>query len=77
MQTVGNPAWIPYFAALFISQRAVQCSVASVVYNSVILCTVAHQAPLSMGFSRHEYWSGLPYPPLGDLPDPGIKLCIS
>ena len=32
----------------------------------------AHQAPLSVGFSRQEYWSGLPCPPLGDLPDPGI-----
>ena len=32
--------------------------------------TVAHQAPLSMGFSRREYWSGLPFPPLGDLPHP-------
>ena len=36
------------------------------------LWTVAHQAPLSMGFFRQEYWSGLPFPPLGDLPDPGI-----
>ena len=35
--------------------------------------TVAHQAPLSMGFSRQEYWSGLPFPSLGDLPNPGIK----
>ena len=35
--------------------------------------TVAHQAPLSMGFSRQEYWSGLPLPPPGDLPNPGIK----
>ena len=35
--------------------------------------TVAHQAPLSMGFSRQEYWSGLPFPPPEDLPDPGIK----
>ena len=34
---------------------------------------VAHQAPLSMGFSRQEYWSGLPFPFLGDLPDPGIE----
>ena len=34
--------------------------------------TVARQAPLSMGFSRQEYWSGLPCPP-GDLPDPGIE----
>ena len=32
-----------------------------------------HQAPLSMGFSRQEYWSGLPCPPPGDLPDPGIE----
>ena len=35
--------------------------------------TVAHQAPLSMGFSGQEYWSGLPFPSPGDLPDPGIK----
>ena len=34
---------------------------------------VAHQAPLSMGFLRQEYWSGLPFPSAGDLPDPGIK----
>ena len=35
--------------------------------------TVAHQAPPSMGFSRQEYWSGLPFPSPGDLPHPGIK----
>ena len=35
--------------------------------------TVAHQAPLSMGFSRQEYWSGVPFPSPGDLPNPGIK----
>ena len=35
--------------------------------------TVAHQAPLSMEFSRQEYWSGLPFLPPGDLPNPGIK----
>ena len=35
--------------------------------------TVACQAPLSMAFSRQEYWSGLPCPPPGDLPKPGIK----
>ena len=35
--------------------------------------TVAHQAPLSVGFSRQEYWSGLPFPTPGDLSDPGIK----
>ena len=37
------------------------------------LWTVVRQAPLSMGFSRQEYWSGLPCPPPGDLPNPGIK----
>ena len=35
--------------------------------------TVVKQAPLSTGFSRQEYWSGLPSPPPGDLPDPGIE----
>jgi len=35
--------------------------------------TVAHQVPLSMGFSRQEYWSGLPFPSPGDLPNPGIE----
>ena len=34
---------------------------------------IAHQAPLSMGFSRQEHWSGLPFPSPGGLPDPGIK----
>ena len=38
------------------------------------LWTVAHKAPLSMGFPSQEYWSGLLYPPPEDLPDPGIKL---
>ena len=37
------------------------------------LWTVAHQAPLSVGFSRQEYGSGLPFPPPGDLPDPEIE----
>ena len=37
------------------------------------LWTIAHQTPLFLGFSSQEYWSGLPCPPPGDLPDPGIK----
>ena len=37
------------------------------------LWTVAGQAPLSMGFSRQEYWSGLPCPPLGDQTNPGVE----
>ena len=38
--------------------------------------TIAYQAPQSMGFSRQEYWSGLPFPSPGDLPDPGIDLIL-
>ena len=40
----------------------------------VTLWTVAYQSPPSMGFSRQQYWSGLPFPSPGDLPDPGIEL---
>ena len=39
----------------------------------VTLWTLAHQAPLSKGFSRQDYWSGFPCPPPRDLPDPGIE----
>ena len=39
----------------------------------VTLWTVARQAPLSMGFSGQKYWSGLPCPSLGDLPNPGVE----
>ena len=46
----------------------------SCVQLFVTLWTVACQAPLSMGFSRQEHWSGLLCPPPGDLPNPGIKL---
>ena len=38
--------------------------------------TVAHQAPLSMGFSRQEYWSGLPFPSPGYIPDPGSQSAL-
>ena len=39
----------------------------------IIPWTAAHQAPLFLGFPREEHWSGLPFPPSGDLPDPGIE----
>ena len=46
-------------------------------FSRVRLCvtpwTVAHQAPLCLGFSRQECWSGLPRPPPGGLPDPGVE----
>ena len=53
------------------------CHCCLVAKSCRILCntwTVACQAPLSMRFPRQEYWSGLPFPSLGDLPDPEIKL---
>ena len=43
------------------------------VWLFVIIWAIACQAPLSLGFFRHEYWSGLPCPPLGNLPDPGTE----
>ena len=43
------------------------------VWSFATLWTTTRQAPLSMGFSRQENWSGLPCPSPGDLPDPGIK----
>ena len=51
----------------------VKCHLFSCVWLFVTLWTVAHQAPLSMEFSRQEFWSELPCPPSGDLPNPGIK----
>ena len=47
--------------------------VAKTCLTLVTPCTVARQAPLSLGFPRQEYWCGLPFPSLGDLPDPGIE----
>ena len=55
-----------------------ECYVASVVFDSVAPRTVACQAPLIIGFSRQEYWSGLPCPPPGDLSDSGVEpMCLS
>ena len=45
----------------------------SVVSDSAIIWTIACQSPVSMGFFRQEYCSGLPFPPPGDLLDPGVK----
>ena len=56
---------------------SVPCEVkVSVAQTCLTLCglwTVARQAPLSMKFFRQEHWSGLPCPPPGDLPDPGVR----
>ena len=56
---------------MFLAQVLVfSCSFMS---DSETLWTVAFQGPLSMGFSRQEYWSGLPFSSPGNLPDPGIE----
>ena len=56
-----------------LSTACIHTKLLSRVRLSVTPWTVAHQAPMSMGFSRQEYWSGLPCPPPGDLPNPGIE----
>ena len=65
LQAKLNYSVIPYKRGVLVSQ------------SCPTLCNhmgcIAHQAPLSMGFSRQEYWNGLPNPPPGDLPNPGIK----
>ena len=54
------------------------CLLLSCVWLFATLWPVAHQAPLSLGFSRQGYWGGLPFPSPGDLPDPGLWVfCIS
>ena len=63
--TQGHGGWHHPVAHVCVLSR-VQCC--------ATLQTVALQAPLTMGFSRQEYWSGLPFPPPGDLPEPGIEL---
>ena len=57
--------WFLHFGKRYIKKKKVRLF--------VILWTVAHQAPLSMESFRQEYWSGLPFPFLGDLPDSSIE----
>ena len=64
---------VSIFYQLQISLKAALLLSYSVMSNSVNSWAVAHQAPLSMGLSRQEYWSGFPFPSPGDLPDPRIK----
>ena len=60
------PQWYTEFTTLLFS-----CSVTSDSLATPL--TVAHQAPLATGFPRQKYWSGLPFPSSGDLPDSGVK----
>ena len=63
---------IVYFQAS-ISQSGEDCACMLSLFSHVQLFAMVCQTPLSKGFSRQEYWSGLPCLPPGDLPDPGIK----
>src|SRR5574340_1107283 len=67
---------LPLAQQLFILGNVYMCMLSPISHVRLFatLGTVALQAPLSMGFSRQEYWSGFPCPPSGDLPNPGIKL---
>ena len=68
---------ISYFTSAFCPcTNELYCSevkLLSCVQLFVTPCTIAHEVPLFMGFSRQEYWSGLPFLPPGDLSDPGIE----
>ena len=64
-------ATVPWVVWVFFLACVLSCSVVSDSLRPHGL--LAHQAPLSMGFSRQEYWSRLPFPSPGDLPDPGIN----
>ena len=62
--------------SLILSSMMCMLSHLSHVQLFATLWTVAHQAPLSMEFFRQEYWSRLPFPPPGDVHDPGIEPAI-
>ena len=68
----GNSPW-PSDYSVSLEVKLVKVKSLSRVRLFVTPWTVAYQAPPSMGFSRQEYWSGLPFPSPGDLPDPGIE----
>ena len=73
MPQSSHQAWERRFFLTEFSRRAGVCVSHPVVSNSASPWTVTHHAPLSMEFSRQEYWSGLPFPSPGDLPDPRIE----
>ena len=65
--------WARSMTSYYLKDCVCELSRFSHVRRFSTLWTVAHQAPLSMGFSRQEYCNGLPSPPPGELPDPGFK----
>ena len=78
-KTVKKKIYMPFNSYLRVTSLLIQPLLRVLSHISPVqLCatvwTVARQAPLSMGFSRQEHWSGLSFPPPGDLPNPGIEL---
>ena len=71
--TQGLCMFNPYFNYICVCVCVCVFSHQILFKSFVIPWTVAHWTPLSMGFPRQEYWSGLPFPSPGDLPDPGIE----
>ena len=69
----AGPWWGDSHGAALTTYHFSQCCALSRVRLFAVIWTVARQAPLSMGFSRQEYWSGLPFSSLGDFPNPGIE----
>ena len=69
--------WVGQYDWRTLSSHACMWSCFSHVWLFLTPWTVSCQAPLSLGFSRQEYWSGLPCPPPGDLPDPEIEPFVS
>ena len=69
------PNWIHFIHRLFTPIFKLVCTLSHFGCVQLFATTwmLAHQAPLTMGFSRQEYWSGLPFLPPGDLPDPGTE----
>ena len=73
MSSFPKPNWCTYYPSCPLSMYVCMLSPFSHIQLFVTRWTVACQAPMSMGFFWQEYWSGLPCPPPGDLPNPGIK----
>ena len=71
--TNGKPKWGRIFLKECIYAFLYEVKLLSRVQLFAIPWTAAYQAPPSMEFSRQEYWSGLPFPSPGDLPNPGIE----
>ena len=78
LDRVLNFQYLQCSVLAFLFKTSIACIYAymHIVASIVSLWTVARQAPLSMGFSRQEYWNGFPCPPPRDLPNPGIKTWV-